>query len=159
MSHWSEMIRDPRMHCEEALRVPHRLESSHCPFSFAGGLVRVFRSVVQATRAVMSHVGDDIPRGGGVTGEFIGHDCAWHELHTLEQLSKEPLRGLRIAALLDQNIEYLSTLIDRAPQIDQLAVDLAEDFVEMPGIPRTAMSTTKTPRILGSELQTPESNG
>jgi hypothetical protein len=44
------VIQDPRMHCEEALGVSHRLESSHCSFSLAGGLVRVFRPVVQSPR-------------------------------------------------------------------------------------------------------------
>jgi putative glutathione S-transferase len=34
---------------------------------------------------------------------------------TLEQFSKEPLRGFRIAALLNQDVEHFTALIDRAP--------------------------------------------
>jgi hypothetical protein len=80
VSPWSEVIRDPRVHREEALSLPHRFESSHCSFSLASRLVRIFGSVVQAPRPMMSHVGDDIPGSGAVARELISHDCPRHEL-------------------------------------------------------------------------------
>jgi len=60
---------------------------------------------------------------------------------------------------MPENTEHFATLVDRAPQIDELAIHLAEYFVEMPGVPGTAPSRTKPPCILGSELQAPEPDG
>ena len=93
----------------------------------------------------MNHVGHYVLLCSAVARELIGHDCTRHIPKTLEQLSKEPLRRLRIAALLHQDVEHFSALINRAPQIDELAVDLAEHLIEMPRVSRTAPSATKPP--------------
>ena len=53
---------------------------------------------------------------------------------SLEQLSKEALRGFPIPTLLHQDVEHFVAPVDRAPQIHELAVDLAEDLIEMPRV-------------------------
>jgi hypothetical protein len=52
----------------------------------------------------------------------------------LEQLLKAPPPCLRIKALLHQNIEYVATLADGPPEVDQLGINLAQDFIEVPRI-------------------------
>jgi hypothetical protein len=134
------------MHGEKALGVSHRLESSHSSLALAGGLVRVLSPVVQSSFPMMGDRRHDILLRGTVARQLIGHDCTGNVPKSLEELSEEALRRLRIAALLHQDVEHFAALVNRAPQIDQSAIDLAEYLVEMPGIP-------------GSELQAPESNG
>ena len=146
------------MHREEPLGVSHRLESSHSSFSLTRGLVRVLRPVVEHWASMVDYRGNQLFLRRSVTPQLIGHNAARHVPKTLEQLSKEPLRRLRIPALLHQEVKHFSALIDRAPQIDKLAVDLAEHLIEMPGIPRTAASATEPSRVLGSELQASEAD-
>ena len=120
------------MRGQEALGVSHRLEASHPPFSVASGLVRVLGAVVHSPCAMMSDLRHDILFCSTVARKLIGHDHTGQIPKSLKQLSEEPRRRLGVAALLYQDVEDFSALIHRAPQLDELAVDLAEHFVEMP---------------------------
>ena len=67
--------------------------------------------------------------------KLFGFDCTWHIPMTLEQLSKESLRGIRTTGLQHQDVEHFPALVDSASPIHELAVDLAEDLIEMPRAP------------------------
>jgi hypothetical protein len=75
---------------------------------------------------------------------------------TLEELAEEAPRGFPIPALLRQHIKHLPAFIDRAPQVHELAVDLAEKLLK---VPRSAGLTALAPKPIGissSEFQTPQ---
>ncbi len=59
----------------------------------------------------------------------------------LQELAKEATRCALVAPLLHQNIDDFAILIDRAPQILQLATNLDQHFVQMPMIAKLAAST------------------
>jgi len=46
--------------------------------------------------------------------------------------AEEPLCSASISSRLHQDVDYVAVLIDRAPEILQLAVDSKEDFVQTP---------------------------
>ena len=92
----------------------HRLESSHSSFSLTRGLVRVLRPVVEHWASMVDYRGNQLFLRRSVTPQLIGHNAARHVPKTLEQLSKEPLRRIRIPALLHQDVEHFSALVDRA---------------------------------------------
>ncbi len=91
-----------------------------------------------------------------VRGETIGGDLSGRTV-AFERLLHEPQRCLLVALLGDIALEDLALLIDRAPQVVQLAVDLHVDFVEVPlPLPKTAHSTHPLALHIGSE-QRPKS--
>ena len=142
----SKMVRHLCMHREEALGLPHRFESSHGAFSRTGGLVRVLSPVVQQPPTMMRDTGYQIFLCCRVAGKLIGHDGTRQISMSLESLAKEALRGFGIPALLHQDVEHLSALIDRAPQVHQL--------FEMPRISGSTALAPKPACIIGAKSQT-----
>src|ERR1700674_890940 len=61
-------------------------------------------------------------------------------------------------AWLYKNIEYFPALIDRAPQVDKLSVNLAKDFIEMPSITTRVAQSAQPPRVLRPKLHRPEAH-
>jgi hypothetical protein len=58
----------------------------------------------------------------------------WRVLQALEQLAKEPGRGLGVPPRGDQNVQDIPVLVDGAPQVPPLTVDREEYLVEVPRI-------------------------
>ena len=65
-----------------------------------------------------------------VAGELVGDDHRGHVPQALEQSAEKLLCGHRVSARLDQNVEHVAVLVDRAPQVPRCAVDL--DDVKTP---------------------------
>jgi hypothetical protein len=61
--------------------------------------------------------------------------------------------------LLHQNVEHFTALIDRAPEVDESAVDLAEDLIQVPRVSGATPLAPKPARIHCSEGQTPKPDG
>jgi len=70
--------------------------------------------------------------GDLVAAEFVGDDHPRHVLQVFEQRAEESFGGHRISAGLDQNVEHVAVLVDRAPQLVLRAVDPDEHFVAVP---------------------------
>ena len=70
--------------------------------------------------------------GDLVAAEFVGDDHPRHVLQVFEQRAEESFGGHRISAGLDQNVEHVAVLVDRAPQVVLRAVDPDEHFVAVP---------------------------
>ena len=62
--------------------------------------------------------------------QLIRYDLTWLIPVTFEQSSEEALGGLAISACLQEYINDFAILIDRAPQILLLTLDLHEHLVE-----------------------------
>ncbi len=91
-----------------------------------------------------------------VRGETIGRDLSGRTV-ALERLLHEPQRCLLVARLRHVALEDLALLIDPAPQVMQLSVDLHVDLIEVPfPLPETAHSTHPLTLHIGSE-QRPKS--
>jgi hypothetical protein len=54
---------------------------------------------------------------------------------------KNFLGGHRVSARLDQNVERVAVLVDRAPQVPLCAVDLDEHLIEVPCVARPRTTT------------------
>ena len=140
----------------ERLGLPHRFESAYGPFSRARGFVRVLRPVVQLPPTMMRNARYQFLLCRRVAGELIGHDGTRQIPMTLEQFAKVALRGFGIAALLHQHVAYFPSLIDRALQVYELAVDLAEHLVETLRASGLSSLAPQPPRIIGAKFQTPQ---
>jgi len=89
----------------------------------------------------MLHTGQNLPFGRGITGQFVRDDHARHVFQTLKQLAEEAFGRLLVAPALHQDVEYISVLIHRSPEVVPLAVDGEKDLVQMPLV-TTARATT-----------------
>jgi hypothetical protein len=65
-----------------------------------------------------------------VASQLIRYDATWLIPVTSEQSSEEALSGLPIFACRQEYINDFAILIDRAPQIPLLTLDLHEHLVE-----------------------------
>ena len=144
---------------QKTLRMPHRFESSHPSFPFSGRLVRILGTVIQSSASSMFDRRDDFAVGAGVACKLVGYQRSWTVLESLEELSEKAFGGVCVASALHQNVEHFAFLVHRPPQVDELPVDLADYFIEMPGIPTPTPPVTQTTGVLGTELQTPQANG
>ena len=64
----------------------------------------IFRTVVEVAVLAMFDAGQDFSLRGAVALELIGHDDPGHVLAPFKELAEELLRGLLVAAALDQDI-------------------------------------------------------
>jgi hypothetical protein len=77
---------------------------------------------------------------------------------TLQKLAKEAFRRTLISPTLNKDIEHVSVLVDSAPEILSLIVDRDEDFVQMPSVAQSTLSSLQRTSILGTELSAPLSH-
>src|SRR5262249_18855435 len=104
----------------------------HLPLSSARRLVRILGSVIEPLVLAMLNGGHDLSLRRAVAGELIGdHDAGWPHL-SLQQLAQQPLGRARVAAALDQNIEYDAGLVDGSPQPMLYPGDFEHDLIKMP---------------------------
>jgi len=63
-----------------------------------------------------------------------------------------------VPSALNQDLEDLALMIDRAPQIHMLAGDPDDHFVEMPAITRSRTAPPQSPSDRRSEFEHPTAN-
>jgi hypothetical protein len=109
-----KQIADGIMNRKKALRPPGRLEALHLALSSAGGLMRVFGSVVQAFMLSMLDAQTHVSASGAVGSKFVrDHDARDHGV-LLQQLAQQALGGFAIPATLDQDVQNKAVLLATA---------------------------------------------
>lgn len=92
--------------------------------------------IVEISALTVLDARQDLALRGGVALELIRHDHPWDIPQAPQQLAKEALgRGCATPAL-DQDVENISVLVDRPPEIVLLAADANEHFVQVPLVAR-----------------------
>jgi len=137
----SEQILDGSMERKKPLGVTRRFESSHLSFPLAGWLMRDFRSIVGIPFHAVSHVAEDASHGGGVASQFVSDDLHWFGALATQQSSKESLCGALIPMRLNQDIDHVSVLIHRPPQILLSPVDSNEHLIQVPMVAESSFSS------------------
>ena len=79
--------------------------------------------------AVMLNTWHDLPVRCLITAEFVGDEHARDVGASLRELSEELLGCHLVPAALHEHIKHVPVLIDGAPKIVLLAVDLEKHFV------------------------------
>src|SRR3954452_7182672 len=106
---------------EEPLGVARRLEPLHLPFSPPRRLVRALRPVVQVAALAVLDTGQDLPLGRAIAAQLVGHDHTRDVLQPLQQLLEEAPGRLGVAPALHQDVEHGAVLVDRPPEVVDLA--------------------------------------
>ncbi len=90
--------------------------------------------------------------GSAIAREFIGDEDTWNVGATLEELAEKLPGSSFVPSTFHENIKDVAVLIDGAPQIMPLAIDLQEYFVAVPFVSRLGTPTTELVRIRLAEL-------
>jgi hypothetical protein len=136
MPSWAEVLRDGTIGGEELLRVSWGLEPLHPALSLAGGLMRIFRAVVQIAMLAMLDARQELTLGRPIALQLIRDQCAWDVSQAFQWLAEEFLGRRLIATALDQDIEDIPVLVNGAPERMMLPMNREKDFIEMPGVAR-----------------------
>jgi len=127
-----EVVVDPGVGGKKLLRMANRFEPSHVAFPSSRGLVRHLTAVVEIPALPMLDALQDLAFRGPVGSKFIRHDHPRYITQALQQLAKEALGRILVAAALDQHIEHVPVLIDGPPEIVEFAADANEQLIQKP---------------------------
>ena len=97
--------------------------------------------------------------GDTIAAQLVGHQPHRFLSLTLQQSSKESPRCTPVPMGLYKDVNHVTVLIHRAPQILALTVDRHEDFVQEPRISESTLSSLQLPRVVGAELPAPLPHG
>src|SRR6185312_17078400 len=92
---------------------PRRAAGFRAPTGLAG----IFRPVIQILRLKVLNRASNPASRRLVAAQLVGDHYPWHVLQALEQLAKEPGRGLGVPPRGDQNAQDIPVLVDSAPQV------------------------------------------
>src|SRR5262249_33170982 len=87
---------------QESLGMPCGLEPLHAMLPLARRPMGVLTPVIERATLAMFHPGQDLPFYRAITLALVCDDHPWHVLQALEQLAKELLRRVLVAAALHQ---------------------------------------------------------
>ena len=76
----------------------------------------------------------------------------------LQQLAEESFGGFLITARLDEDIDYITILVYRAPEVLAFTLYLYEDLVQVPCVTETTLPTLQSPSVFRPELNAPRSD-
>ena len=137
-----------------------RLEASHLALPLSGGLVRGFDTIVGVAGRIVGDRGHDVPMRRPIAPpRLVRQETARLLSLTLEQSPEEAARRPRVPPGLHEDIDQVTLLVHRAPQILALAIDPHEHFVQEPGIAESPVTSLQPPRVGGAELAAPLPNG
>src|SRR5512139_2210080 len=120
--------------------------------------MRVFSPVVAPSAAPVVLLDAEVAGSGAIRPQVVGNQQVWNEAVLLQQLAHELQRGMLVAFGLDQHIEDLAFGVDGAPKVDQTAVDLQVDLIQMAGLCAACAGVYASPTQSAcpcSELQKP----
>jgi hypothetical protein len=99
--------------------------------------MRDLAAIVEVSALAMFNVPQDFAFCGPVRSKLVGHDYPGHVAQALQQLSKEALGSLLVAAALRQHNERVAVLINSSPEVVQFASDAHEHFIQKPFVTRS----------------------
>ena len=93
-----------------------------------------------------------------VAAQLVGHEPHGFLSLTLQQSAKESPRCTPVPTGLYEDVNQVTVLIHRAPEILALTVDRHEDLVQEPRISESTLSSLQLPSVVGAELPAPLPN-
>ena len=146
-----KLVTDRTEHGAEAGRVPEALESLQTVLPPPDGLMRILDAVVLAPAPEMGDRRQHHSFRGRVARQPIGHDGGRYCLEALQECEKEPLRRSGAPMALDQDVEYLTRVIDGPPQPTALPIDHQTEFIEVPDVRAGSPNAPQSSGVLGAE--------
>ena len=105
-----------------------------------------FGPVVFIWTGAMHNGSKDLPMCNPITPQLVSDQLPGWSFLMLQHLTKETRCCSTVSTLRNENIDYVSILIDSSPQIEVLTSDFDEEFIDMPNV---AESTLFLPQFAG----------
>lgn len=129
-----------------------RLEVSHPLFSHSRWLMRVFGTIIQPFVLSMFYPLKHLFFRRTVTFQFVSDDNSWGKALLFEHLAEKLLSCRSISTPRHHNIQHVTILVNRSPQIVFLVFLLVNrhyHFVEMPLVAHSRLAATNFIRVVG----------
>jgi hypothetical protein len=146
---------DLSMHGKKSLRVAVGLKPAHLPFLLTRMFMGYFGSVVRVFVRTMDHGWHHFSPRGPIAGELVGRDVDRQRSLPLQQLTKEAFGGTFVLALLQQDIQNITILVDCSPEGSALALNGHGDLIEIPEIAECSTGLSDPSCVVGPKLPTP----
>ncbi len=121
-----EKVLDDSVNGEEALRLAWRLEPAHLSFPLPGRLVGDLRSVVGVLPRIVDNGGHGGSMSGAIAAQFVRNQPVGFHSLSFQQLAKKAFGCTPIPTGLDEDVDHITVLVDGAPEILTLALDVDE---------------------------------
>ena len=144
---------------EKTLCLFGTLESLHLPFASPCRLMGVLASIVQIATLPVFYLGQDPSLGCGVASQLVRNDDARNASRGAQKSTKEAQCSPAVPLRLDQNVDGDAVLVHTPPQVVLDAIDLEEDFVQMPFRADLSSFLSQLGGVEATELLTPFPDG
>jgi hypothetical protein len=95
--------------------------------------MRVLRSIVVGhPSGSVSIATVQLAECGSVGSEFVGCEALGMNAISLQQLAQQSQGGTGVATLLNEHVQNLALVVDRAPQPHALTTDLHDHLIQVP---------------------------
>ena len=143
---------------QEALSMAGRLEPSHLGLALPRGLMRDLRSVVLVLlRAVHDERHHRAVRCC-IAAQLVRDEPARRAALIFQQFPKEPGGSPSVAAGLDEDVDHITVLVNRPPEIVTSALNLHKQLVEIPGVAQASSPSPQRARVFWTKGPTPLPN-
>ena len=143
----SEEILHDTVNRREPLELSGGLETPHLALPLTRRLVGDLGSIVRVLISDVDHGRHHDAGRGGVGAQLVGDQSSRDTALGFQQRPKESDGCSPIPVQLHEDVQDVTVLVDRAPQILSATLDRDEHLVEMPGVSHpTAAAAPQPPR-------------
>ena len=93
-----------------------------------------------------------------ITPQLVGDQPTGLASLIFQQPTEETFSRAPITTQLDEDVDHITVLVNAAPEIVLLTPNVHEEFIQVPGIAQPTLATLERTSVLGTELQTPQSD-
>ena len=155
----NKVVTDGGEYADEPLQTSRRSEALHRSLSSPKGQMGVFRPVVESLMGAMPDCGHDFSPRRDVRAELVGDDALGRDALLFQQAPQQTGRGLAVAPGLQNLVENIALLIDRAPEPMFLSGDADDDLIEMPDVAAAGPLALEPANEILAEFESPTPHG
>src|SRR6266849_3999642 len=134
VSAYPEEILYEAVHSCEALHLGGRLEAPHLTLALARRLMGNFGSIVRVLVRDVNHGRHHGSTSRRIAAQLVRDQTSRYGSLAFQQLPEEARGGTPIAPGLHEDIDHVAVFVDRPPEIMLLALDIDEQFVQVPRV-------------------------
>ena len=154
----SEEILHDTVNRREPLELSGRLETPHLALPLTRRLVGDLGSIVRVLISDVDHRRHHDAGGGGVGAQLVGDQSSRDTALGFQQRPKESDGCSPIPVRLHEDVQDVTVLVDRAPQILSATLGRDEHLVEMRGLYHPTAAAPQPPRVDRTEPLAPLPN-
>ena len=149
-----EILHDP-VNRREPLELIGRLEPPHLALPLTRRLVGDLGPIVRILISDVDHRRHHGAARGGIGAQLVGDQSSRETALGFQQRPKESDGCSPIPVRLREDVQDVTVLVDRAPQILLATLDRDEHLVEMPGVSHLTAAAPQPPRVGRTEPLAP----